>query len=115
MSEVHAREAASDFVHVTARAAGILLRLGQPDLLGRIETPVIGDFFKAMSAAGDALFSNLPLLFAVAPAVGRAKLLGVNLPWLLLGLLSGFIQELRQAAIGLYGITSYAVARRRAV
>ena len=27
-------------------AAGILLRLGQPDLLGRIETPVIGDFFK---------------------------------------------------------------------
>jgi len=30
----------------------------------------------------------LPLLFAVAPAVGRAKLLGVNLPWLLLGLLS---------------------------
>jgi hypothetical protein len=30
----------------------------------------------------------LPLLFAVAPAVGRAKVLGVNLPWLLLGLLS---------------------------
>ena len=30
----------------------------------------------------------LPLLFAVAPAVGRAKLLGVNLPWLLLGVLS---------------------------
>ncbi|MET0493994.1 MAG: hypothetical protein ABW000_12785 [Actinoplanes sp.] len=30
----------------------------------------------------------LPLLFAVAPAVGRAKLLGVNLPWVLLGLFS---------------------------
>jgi hypothetical protein len=30
----------------------------------------------------------LPLLFAVAPAVGRAQLLGVNLPWLLLGVLS---------------------------
>jgi hypothetical protein len=30
----------------------------------------------------------LPLLFAVAPAVGRAKLLGVNLPWLLLGVAS---------------------------
>jgi len=30
----------------------------------------------------------LPLLFAVAPAVGRVKVLGVNLPWLLLGLLS---------------------------
>jgi hypothetical protein len=30
----------------------------------------------------------LPLLFAVAPAVGQAKLFGVNLPWLLLGVLS---------------------------
>ena len=30
----------------------------------------------------------LPLLFAVAPAVGQAKLLGVNLPWLLLGVFS---------------------------
>ncbi|UQU68333.1 DUF485 domain-containing protein [Couchioplanes caeruleus] len=30
----------------------------------------------------------LPLLFAVAPAVGRVKVLGVNLPWLLLGLFS---------------------------
>ena len=28
------------------------------------------------------------LLFAVAPAVGEVKLLGVNLPWLLLGVLS---------------------------
>ncbi|MBX7449390.1 PTS transporter subunit EIIC [Mycolicibacterium sp. 3033] len=54
-------------------AAGILLRLGQPDLLGRIDTPVIGAFFKAMSAAGDALFTNLPLLFAVGVAIGFAK------------------------------------------
>jgi Protein of unknown function, DUF485 len=30
----------------------------------------------------------LPLLFAVAPAVGEIKVLGVNLPWLLLGVLS---------------------------
>jgi hypothetical protein len=30
----------------------------------------------------------LPLLFAVAPAVGEVKVLGVNLPWLLLGVLS---------------------------
>lgn len=28
---------------------------------------------------------GLPLLFAVAPAVGTVKLFGVNLPWLLLG------------------------------
>ena len=54
-------------------AAGILLRLGQPDMLGSIESPVIGPFFKAMSAAGDALFANLPLLFAVGVAIGFAK------------------------------------------
>jgi N-acetylglucosamine PTS system EIICBA or EIICB component len=54
-------------------AAGILLRIGQPDLLGRIEAPVIGPFFKAMSAAGEALFSNLPLLFAVGVAIGFAR------------------------------------------
>jgi N-acetylglucosamine PTS system EIICBA or EIICB component len=54
-------------------AAGILLRLGQPDLLGKIEAPVIGPFFKAMSAAGDALFSNLPMLFAVGVAIGFAR------------------------------------------
>ena len=41
-------------------AAGILLRLGQPDLLGGIKTPVIGPFFEAMSAAGNAVFANLP-------------------------------------------------------
>jgi PTS system N-acetylglucosamine-specific IIC component len=54
-------------------AAGILLRLGQPDLLGRIKAPVIGPFFQAMSAAGDAVFSNLPLLFAVGVAIGFAR------------------------------------------
>jgi hypothetical protein len=30
----------------------------------------------------------LPLLFAVAPTVGAVKVLGVELPWLLLGVLS---------------------------
>lgn len=30
----------------------------------------------------------LPLLFVAAPAVGSVKLLGVNLPWVLLGVLS---------------------------
>lgn len=54
-------------------AAGILLRLGQDDLLGRIEAPVIGPFFQAMSAAGGAVFSNLPLLFAVGVAIGFAR------------------------------------------
>jgi len=54
-------------------AAGILLRLGQPDLLGGISTPVIGPFFEAMSAAGGAVFDNLPLLFAIGVAIGFAK------------------------------------------
>ncbi|GAA2578249.1 hypothetical protein GCM10010435_63060 [Winogradskya consettensis] len=30
----------------------------------------------------------LPLLFAVAPAVGRVEVAGVNLPWILLGFLA---------------------------
>jgi len=54
-------------------AAGLLLRLGQPDVLGRITAPVIGPFFEAMSAAGGALFDNLPLLFALGVAIGFAK------------------------------------------
>lgn len=54
-------------------AAGILLRLGAPDLLGGMSTPVIGPFFDAMSAAGGAIFDNLPLLFALGVAIGFAK------------------------------------------
>ena len=54
-------------------AAGILLRLGQDYLLGKIKAPVIGPFFQAMSAAGGALFTNLALLFAVGVAIGFAR------------------------------------------
>jgi len=43
--------------------AGLLLRLGQPDLLD----------FPSMAAAGDAIFANLGLLFAVGVAVGLAR------------------------------------------
>jgi PTS system N-acetylglucosamine-specific IIC component len=43
--------------------AGLLLRLGQPDLLG----------VPAIAAAGDAIFSNLGLIFAVGVAVGLAR------------------------------------------
>ena len=43
--------------------AGLLLRLGQPDLLG---IPVL-------AAAGDAIFANLGLLFAIGVAVGLAR------------------------------------------
>lgn len=44
-------------------AAALLLRLGQPDLLD----------IAFMSAAGDAVFSNLGLLFAIGVAVGFAR------------------------------------------
>ncbi|MFT4295956.1 MAG: glucose PTS transporter subunit IIA [Micropruina sp.] len=54
-------------------AAGLLLRLGQPDLLGQIDAPVIGPFFDAMSAGGGSVFTALPLLFAVGVAIGFAK------------------------------------------
>jgi N-acetylglucosamine PTS system EIICBA or EIICB component len=43
--------------------AGLLLRLGQPDLLNS----------PSIAAAGDAIFSNLGLLFAVGVAVGLAR------------------------------------------
>nr|WP_211336887.1 N-acetylglucosamine-specific PTS transporter subunit IIBC [Hydromonas duriensis] len=43
--------------------AGLLLRLGQPDLLN----------IKVMAQAGDAIFGNLALIFAIGVAVGFAK------------------------------------------
>lgn len=43
--------------------AGLLLRLGQPDLLN----------FPSMAAAGGAIFDNLGLLFAIGVAVGLAR------------------------------------------
>ena len=43
--------------------AGLLLRLGQPDLLN----------FPSMAAAGDAIIANLGLLFAIGVAVGLAR------------------------------------------
>ncbi|MCZ2821335.1 PTS transporter subunit EIIC [Modestobacter sp. VKM Ac-2977] len=52
-------------------AAGILLRLGQPDLLGRYES--METVAAVLAAAGDALFGNLPLIFAVGIAIGWAK------------------------------------------
>ncbi|OKL49347.1 PTS transporter subunit EIIC [Boudabousia marimammalium] len=62
----------------TLPAAGLLLRLGQADVLGADGlakwggSPVqfIADMF---NAAGGAVFGNLPMLFAVGVAVGFAK------------------------------------------
>jgi N-acetylglucosamine PTS system EIICBA or EIICB component len=52
-------------------AAGILLRIGQPDLLGAI--PGFAEGASVISAAGQAIFTWLPLLFAVGIAIGWAK------------------------------------------
>ncbi len=49
-------------------AAGLLLRLGQDDLLGGVWPP-----FQILSLAGGAIFDNLAMLFAVGVAVGFAK------------------------------------------
>ncbi|AKT50435.1 PTS transporter subunit EIIC [Arsenicicoccus sp. oral taxon 190] len=53
-------------------AAALLLRLGQPDMLGAdgLGWTKVAPVF---AAAGDALFANLPLLFAVGVAIGWAK------------------------------------------
>ncbi|WP_330180011.1 PTS transporter subunit EIIC [Nocardia sp. NBC_01503] len=55
----------------TLPAAGLLLRLGQDDMLGRwsaMETVA-----NVLAGAGGALIDNLPLLFAVGIAIGWAK------------------------------------------
>ncbi|WP_159538476.1 PTS transporter subunit EIIC [Aeromicrobium sp. 9AM] len=53
-------------------AAALLLRLGQPDLLGADGWGWV-KVAAVMGAAGNALFANLPLLFAVGVAIGLAK------------------------------------------
>ncbi|WP_426310525.1 PTS transporter subunit EIIC [Cellulosimicrobium sp. E-16] len=58
-------------------AAALLLRLGQPDMLGA--DGVAGTFAwmqpvaDVLGAAGNALFANLPIIFALGVAVGYAK------------------------------------------
>ncbi|MFI8568887.1 PTS transporter subunit EIIC [Rhodococcus sp. NPDC078407] len=52
-------------------AAGILLRLGQDDLLGRFSA--LETAAAVISAAGQAVFTWLPLIFAVGIAIGWAK------------------------------------------
>src|SRR4051794_29879414 len=52
-------------------AAGILLRIGQADLLGAI--PGFEGGAAVISAAGNAVFTWLPLIFAVGIAIGWAK------------------------------------------
>lgn len=58
-------------------AAALLLRLGQPDMLGAAGLsqfwPWMQPVADIMGAAGNALFAHLPLIFAVGVAVGYAR------------------------------------------
>ncbi|MEU3500764.1 PTS transporter subunit EIIC [Streptomyces hundungensis] len=53
-------------------AAGILLRLGQDDVFGK-DGLQWGTVAKVFATAGDAVFSNMPLLFCIGVAIGFAK------------------------------------------
>ncbi|MEV6769158.1 PTS transporter subunit EIIC [Nocardia sp. NPDC051030] len=55
----------------TLPAAGLLLRLGQDDMLGRWSA--LSTVANVLANAGGALIDNLPLLFAVGIAIGWAK------------------------------------------
>jgi PTS system N-acetylglucosamine-specific IIC component len=57
----------------TLPAAGLLLRLGQDDLLGSFQNDFMQNVAKVFVAAGGGLFNYLPLLFAVGIAVGFAR------------------------------------------
>ncbi|MCW2687405.1 MAG: N-acetylglucosamine transporter subunit [Mycobacterium sp.] len=52
-------------------AAGILLRFGQDDMLGRFHA--LAGAASVIAAAGSAIFDNLPLIFAVGIAIGWAR------------------------------------------
>lgn len=60
-------------------AAGLLLRFGQPDLLGADGLAGVGGFgwvqpvADVLGAAGGAIFDNLPILFAIGVAIGFAR------------------------------------------
>jgi len=57
----------------TLPAAGLLLRLGQDDLLGSFKNDFMQKVAAILVAAGGGLFNYLPLLFAVGIAVGFAR------------------------------------------
>ncbi|UZD61328.1 PTS transporter subunit EIIC [Brevibacterium sp. JSBI002] len=58
-------------------AAALLMRFGQPDMLGADGLGQFADWLlpvaTVFAAAGSALFDNLPLIFAVGVAIGFAK------------------------------------------
>ncbi|GGO55856.1 PTS sugar transporter subunit IIA [Streptomyces daqingensis] len=58
----------------TLPAAALMVRLGQPDMLGRPGFPAsVNRIAEFLAAGGGALIDNMPLLFAVGIAVGFAR------------------------------------------
>src|SRR5437764_214079 len=57
----------------TLPAAGLLVRFGQDDMLGRFHTTVVKNTALILATAGNALLSNLPIIFAIGVAIGFAK------------------------------------------
>jgi N-acetylglucosamine PTS system EIICBA or EIICB component len=53
--------------------AGLLLRFGQPDVAAWLGAPTDNPVSRVLAEAGDAVFSNLALLFAVGVAIGFAR------------------------------------------
>ena len=54
-------------------AAALLLRIGQPDMLGAIDVTWVQTVATVFAAAGNALFNNLAMIFAIGVAIGYAR------------------------------------------
>jgi PTS system N-acetylglucosamine-specific IIC component len=57
----------------TLPAAGLLVRFGQDDMLGRFNNAFVKNVATIMATGGNALLSNLPVIFAIGVAIGFAK------------------------------------------
>jgi PTS system N-acetylglucosamine-specific IIC component len=57
----------------TLPAAGLLVRFGQDDMLGRFHSTFLKNVAAVMSTGGNALLNNLPVIFAIGVAIGFAK------------------------------------------
>src|SRR3954464_6349798 len=78
LSEVAARRATADLAEQTPVGEALIKGLVRAQLALALRLSLV-----VVTGLG-----ALPLLFAVAPSVAAVKVFGVNLPWLLLGVLS---------------------------
>src|SRR3954464_15941741 len=78
LSEVTARRATADLAEQTPVGEALVRGLVRAQLALALRLSLV-----VVTGLG-----ALPLLFVVAPAVAGVKVFGINLPWLLLGVLS---------------------------